>query len=167
MPFFRLTIAAAIVFSLTSISLAKHSQSQVAAAQGFTFQGVGFKDKNSRSRETFTDKFPEAADGKDKIEDKGKKSYEATLSDKRVIRARYYDGILYELEIVGPRLQSSYKKLTTKFGEPDAASGHGRSFKWNLDNMRVTMQVDRTKEVVTYHDTKYREAVAKMTSLKK
>jgi hypothetical protein len=163
----RFTVAVAIVLGLASISLAKRSQSQVAAAQGFTFQGIGFKDKKSRSRETFTDKFPEAGGGQKKINDQGKKSYEVTLSDKRILRARYYDGILYELEIVGPRLQSSYKKLARKFGEPDTAGGYGRSFKWKLDNIRVSLQVDREKEVVAYHDTKYREAAAKMNNLKK
>jgi hypothetical protein len=163
----RFAVAVAMVLGLASISLGKPSQSQIAAAQAFTFQGIGFKDEKSRSRKTFTDKFPEAAAGQKKIDDQGKKSYEAKLSDKRILRARYYDGILYELEIVGPRLQSSYKKLANKFGEPDTASGYGRSFKWLLDNIRVTMQVDREKEVVVYHDTKYREAAVKMNGLQK
>ncbi len=29
--------------------------------------------------------------------------------------------------------------------------------------MRITLRIDRTKEVVVYHDTEYRQTVAKMT----
>ncbi|NIL98992.1 MAG: hypothetical protein GTO53_13550 [Planctomycetales bacterium] len=156
----RFAFAVAILPVLAGVSLAGHSKAQIAAAQGFTFQGIGFKNQTSRARETFTEQFPESVGDAEQIDDRGRRSYEAKLPDKRILRARYENGLLYELEIVGPRLQSSYEKLSKQFGQPDVASGYGRSFQWILGNIRVWLRVDQKKEVVVYHDTKHLEAGA-------
>ena len=165
MFFFRPMIALAfvIVCAVPSLGAGQHAEPQIAAAQTFTYHGIGFKDKPSRSRETFTNQFPESAGDATQIDDQGQKDYEATLENNKKIKAKYLDGILYELEVISPRLQTSYKKLTEKFGPPDRAQEQGRGFSWTLGNMRITLKIDRTKEVVVYHDTEYRQTVAKMT----
>ena len=161
----RIAILIFLVYGVSSflvtICHAGHSKSQV-ADQSYTFEGIGFRDKTSRSRKTLTSKYPEAAGGRKNIDDKGKKTYEVKVSSQRTLRARYHDGILYELILESPRLQSSYKKLSRQFGEPDRAASRGRGFEWKLDNMRITLQVGQSKEVVTFHDTKYLDAVKQM-----
>jgi hypothetical protein len=143
-----------------------HTEAQVAAAQSVTFEGIGFQSKATRSRKTFTDKFPESADDPATIDDRGKKTYEAKLSGSRRMQARYQDGILYELAITRPRLHSSYKKLIGEFGPPDAAAPRGTAFVWKLGNMKITLKVSKRTEVVTYYDTKYQQAVAEMSDVK-
>ncbi len=164
MPRFCWALAVVIVWGGSSPALARHSPAELAAAQSFTVEGIGFRDEVSRARQTFTDKFPAAAGGQQEIDDRGNQSYQATLSDKRILRARYFDGVLYELELVAPRLQSSYQTLSRKFGQPDAAGSYGRSFQWRLGKIHVSLQVGRKQEVVVYRDTDARATPAGIRS---